>query len=194
MCDQIFNIKKYLLIVVILLNKKHMYYFSSIKDADVFENPALEVGEYTLRPTAKGIVLDSDGNIALLSNGEHSLFPGGGVEEGETYEEAFIRECKEEIGCDVGVLYSIGDAAHFRAVSMKKYETRFFVAKVLGEKGSPTSTAPGELACTISWLAEHEILKILEEQLPYIRIDDYAAHFNCPTHLEAFKKYLGMKK
>ncbi len=171
-----------------------MEYFSIIKDVDVFKNPIMEVGEYTLRPTAKGIVLDSDGNIALLSNGEHSLFPGGGVEEGEAYEEAFIRECKEEIGCDVGVLYSIGDAVHFRANGMKKYETRFFVAKVLGEKGYPTTTASGELACTISWLTEAEIFKILEEQMPYIRADDYAAHFNCPTHLEAFKKYLGMKK
>lgn len=171
-----------------------MEYFSTITDVDVFENPIVEVGEYTMRPTAKGIVVDADGNIALLSNGEHSLFPGGGVEEGETYEEAFIRECKEEIGCDVEVLDTIGDAVHFRANSMKKYEIRFFVAKVLGEKGVPTSTAPGELACAISWLTETKILRILEEQMLHIRADDYAAHFNCPTHLEAFNKYLGMKK
>ncbi len=33
--------------------------FLIIKDADVFENPTMEMGEYTIRPTAKGIVLDS---------------------------------------------------------------------------------------------------------------------------------------
>jgi 8-oxo-dGTP diphosphatase len=171
-----------------------MDYFSIIKDADVFENPDEEPKKYKERPTAKGIVLDSDGKIALLSNGEHSLFPGGGVDEGETFEEAFIRECKEEIGCDIEVLYPIGNAYQYRAKNMTKYDVLFFVGCVIGQKGIPTSTSPGELACTISWLSEVEILKILEEQIPHIREDDYAAHFNCPTHLVAFRKYLGMKK
>ena len=171
-----------------------MDYFSILKDADVFESPFDEPKEYKVRPTAKGIVLDGDGRIALLSNGEHSLFPGGGVDDGETYEEAFIRECKEEIGCNVEVLRPIGNACHFRAKSKTKYDIHFFVGEAVGGKGVPTSISPGELACTISWLTEGEVLKILEDQMPHIRPGDYAAHFNCPTHLEAFKRYLEMKK
>lgn len=110
-----------------------MGYFSIIKDADIFENPGEEPKEYTVRPTAKGIVLDNDGKIALLSNGEHSLFPGGGVDKGETYEQAFIRECKEEIGCDIEVLHAIGNAMHMRGKSMMKYEVHFFVGRVVGK-------------------------------------------------------------
>lgn len=170
-----------------------MDYFSIIKDADVFENPGEEPKNYKVRPTAKGIVLDSDGHIALLSNGEHSLFPGGGVDDGETFEEAFIRECKEEIGCDVAIISHIGNACHFRAKNMTKYDVHFFVGKVVGEKGTPTTREAGELACTINWLTKEEVLTTLEEQMHTMRDDDYPAHFNCPTHLAMFKKYLEEK-
>ena len=42
-----------------------MDYFSIIKDSDIFEYPTEEPLEYSIRPTAKGIVIDSDGNIGL---------------------------------------------------------------------------------------------------------------------------------
>ncbi len=171
-----------------------MEYFSIIKDSDIFENPVAEPEVYTVRPTAKGIVIDNESKIALLSNGEHSLFPGGGVEEGESFEEAFIRECKEEIGCDVEIVSHIGDALQFRAKSTAKYDVHFFVGHVAGEKGSPTTTEVGELACVLNWLTPDEVLAVLEEQMNTIREDDYPAHFNCPTHLTVFKKYLDEKK
>lgn len=171
-----------------------MEYFSVIKDSDVFENPAAEPEEYKIRPTAKGIVLDGDGRIALLSNGEHSLFPGGGVDVGETFEEAFIRECKEEIGCDVEIISTVGEACQFRAKNATKYEVHFFIGRVIGEKDIPTTTQAGELACTIDWLPEADVLNVLEAQMETKREDDYPAHFNCPTHLAVFKKYLEEKK
>ena len=133
-------------------------------------------------------------NIALLSNGEHGLFPGGGVEVGESYEQAFIRESKEEIGCDVEILSTIGKALQVRAKNQKKYEVMFFVGKVIGEKGKPTTREGGELACTLHWLNEGGVLQTLQEQIKTIRKDDYTAHFNCPTHLTVFKKYLAEKK
>lgn len=167
-----------------------MDYLLILKDSDVFKNPVAEPEEYKVRPTAKGIVLDSDGKIALLSNGEHSLFPGGGVEDGETFEEAFIRECKEEIGCDIEVLRLLGNVYQFRAKGAAKYDVHFFVGRVIGEKGTPTTTQAGELACVINWLTNDEVLKTLDEQMHTIREDDYPAHFNCPTHLAVFMKYM----
>jgi 8-oxo-dGTP pyrophosphatase MutT (NUDIX family) len=134
--------------------------------------------------------MDTEGKIALLSNGEHSLFPGGGVDEGETFEKAFIRECKEEIGCDIEIVSHIGDALQFRAKNKTKYDVHFYLGRVVGEKGTSTTTEAGELACTISWHTPDEVLKVLKEQMSTIREDDYPAHFNCPTHLVVFKKYL----
>ena len=167
-----------------------MEYFSIVKETDLFEGVVEEPVEYKLRPTAKGIVLDEHGRVALLSNGEHSLFPGGGVEKGETYEEAFIRECIEEIGCKVGNIQELGSALQYSASIAMEYQVTFFIATVSGEKGTPTTKEVGELACVLSWVAPEEVTRILEDQIPFIRKDDYRAHFNCRTHLAAWNLYL----
>jgi len=60
------------------------------------------------RPRAAAIIVNGD-EIALIKR-EHSkrgklyyLFPGGGLEHGETYEEAVVREVLEETGLEVAV-------------------------------------------------------------------------------------------
>jgi len=171
-----------------------MEYFSAIKDADIFENPVPEPKEYIDRPTVKGVVIDKEGDIALLHARGHALFPGGGIEQEETEEEAFKRECMEEIGCDVEIDAVIGKALQFRAEDAKKYEVYFFVARVIGEKGKPTTLNQGELDLTLTWDSKEEVKTLLENQPNTVPKDDYPLQFNCRTHLAAFKKYLEMSK
>jgi len=54
---------------------------------------------HSKRPSARGIIV-RDGKLALIHNGkrDYYMFPGGGIEEGESHEEALIREVKEESG------------------------------------------------------------------------------------------------
>lgn len=167
-----------------------MEHFSTVKDADIFPDSAVEMKEYTVRPTSKGIVMDSNGNIALLTARGHGLFPGGGIEMGETKEEAFIRECREEIGCDVMITSYLGQFDQYRAQDKKKYEVHFFVADVIGEKGAPTSTEAGELACILTWEKKDAVTDILQEQLHTIPPGEYPSQFNCRTHLGAWRKFL----
>ncbi len=51
------------------------------------------------------VVIVDDGRVALIkrvrAGRRYYLFPGGGVEEGETPEQAAIREAREELGVDV---------------------------------------------------------------------------------------------
>jgi ADP-ribose pyrophosphatase YjhB (NUDIX family) len=50
------------------------------------------------------VLINENGNICLVSRkNDHNDFglPGGKVDEGETYEEAAIREVKEETGLDI---------------------------------------------------------------------------------------------
>ncbi|HIJ98617.1 TPA: NUDIX hydrolase [archaeon] len=57
-----------------------------------------------------GCVIIANGKLLVLWKNEHGHYelPGGKVKEGETLEEAAIRETKEEIGCDVELLKYAG--------------------------------------------------------------------------------------
>ena len=50
-------------------------------------------------------VIIKNGNVLLIRrtkpNHQYYILPGGGVEEGETVVQAFVREAKEELGIDV---------------------------------------------------------------------------------------------
>ena len=54
---------------------------------------------HDLRPTVRGII-EKDGKLGLIyeAEGDSYGFPGGGIEKGETYEEALLREVEEETG------------------------------------------------------------------------------------------------
>ena len=54
---------------------------------------------HSTRPSVRAII-KRDGKLALVHNGkfDYYMFPGGGIEEGESQEEALIREVKEESG------------------------------------------------------------------------------------------------
>lgn len=173
-----------------------MEYFSVTKDSDIFENESGEIHEeeYVPRPTVKGLVFDTHGNICVYTIHGRTLFPGGGVEGDETAEQAFIRECKEEIGCDIKIASTLGKAIEYRKRPGKKYEITFFIAKVVGEKGAPTTTQIDEVGIKIDWLPAEEIHSILEKQIHALAKDVYMPYFACRTHLAAFKKYLEMKK
>lgn len=172
-----------------------MNYFHSIKDSDIFDNPLPEPNEYIPRPTVKGIVVDDEGKIALLRGLTHSLFPGGGVEEGESLENAFIRECIEEIGCRVEIGSTLGTALQLRSKDNRKFDTHFFIAKIIGEKGIATTVQEDEQGLPTDWLSKEEVLDLLKKQVENLTTDEkykevYQPHFNCRTHLAAFKKYL----
>jgi 8-oxo-dGTP diphosphatase len=65
---------------------------------------------------------------------EHWIFPGGGVEFGETIEEAAKREIKEELGIDVRIKEFLG----FKEIIRPQFDYHtvifFFMVETLNEK------------------------------------------------------------
>lgn len=163
--------------------------FITIKDSDIFEDPLEEPKEYVTRPTAKGLVFDADGNMALIEARDHYGLPGGGVESGENFEQALMREIDEEIGCKINIVSIVCNTEQYRAEDAKKYETTYFIAKVVGEKGMQTSEQEDEQNKEILWLTKETALKILKEQINTTPKDNYPAQFNIRTHLAAVEKY-----
>ncbi|MBU1082986.1 NUDIX domain-containing protein [Patescibacteria group bacterium] len=78
----------------------------------------------TYRLSSHAVITDKDGRVLLLyatyKNGSWGL-PGGGVDPGETVEQTLHRECLEELGSKIKILYLSGIYYH------KKYNSHVFV-------------------------------------------------------------------
>ena len=69
----------------------------------------------TYRLSSHAVITNSDGQVLLLkaNYGEKSWgLPGGALDKGETIHHALIRECHEELNCDVQIAYLSGVYYH----------------------------------------------------------------------------------
>jgi 8-oxo-dGTP diphosphatase len=90
---------------------------SAVRDTWILPeySPALQAGDYTKRKKSPQdhwgvrVILIRDDHVIVVQHHEKKsgrafwLFPGGGVETGETVMEAGVREVKEETGLDVRI-------------------------------------------------------------------------------------------
>ena len=83
-----------------------------------------------------GIVLIQDGKVALIERHraglDYFVFPGGGVDEGESPEQAAVREAMEELGVDVAIKQKIAEVS----LGPKSRQVYFLVEQVGGEFGT----------------------------------------------------------
>ena len=87
--------------------------------------------------TRAGIILIENDKVALIERHraglDYYVFPGGGMDEGETPEEAAVREAFEELGVEVAVRQKIA-IVHFNHST----QVYFLVEREGGEFGSGT--------------------------------------------------------
>jgi 8-oxo-dGTP diphosphatase len=83
-----------------------------------------------------GIVLIQDGKVALIERHRAGLnyfvFPGGGVDDGESPEQAAVREAMEELGIEVAIKQKIAEVR----LGHKSRQVYFLVEQTGGEFGT----------------------------------------------------------
>jgi len=85
-----------------------------------------------------GIVLIKENKVALIERHraglDYFVFPGGGMDEGETPEQAAIRETLEELGIEVVIKQKVAEIT----LGPKSRQIYFLVEHVSGEFGTGT--------------------------------------------------------
>ena len=83
-----------------------------------------------------GIVLIKDNKVALIERHRAGLhyfvFPGGGVDEDESPEQAAIREAMEELGIEVAIKQKVAEVQ----IGRKSRQVYFLVEQIGGEFGT----------------------------------------------------------
>lgn len=83
-----------------------------------------------------GIVLIQEGRVALIERHraglDYFVFPGGGVDEGESPEQAAVREAMEELGIEVAIKQRIAEIQ----LGQQSRQLYFLVEQTGGEFGT----------------------------------------------------------
>lgn len=136
---------------------------------DVHDNKTeVSVDRLTFRPSVYAVLI-KDGKVLLSKQFDGYDFPGGGVDLGETLEEACVREVREETGIEARVLRPVYCGTSFFDPShSEKYKGQYWQAILVYLAVEMTG---GELS-TDHLTEEEKTYAEIAEWVPLDRIDD----------------------
>lgn len=130
----------------------------------------------TIRYGARGIVEEKDGRIAVIykKNKNEYKLPGGGVDKGEDFKEAFKRECVEEIGCIIENVEYFFDIEEDHINDNFKQISKVYIAKVKEKLESNNLTEQEkEEGLEYLWLDKKEALEKMKECIKNLKGSKY---------------------
>ncbi len=151
------------------------------------ENPTEPV-DYEERKTAKGVIVDDNGNTAILS----SYLIGGGVENGESYEEALHREAMEEAGMKIEIIKPLGEVIGYRDALKRKYLAKGYLCKYLEIVSAPTTNDTEERGQILIWKKPHEAIARFESEIDYLKTEDKSLYKGDEYQSKLFNRQMSL--
>ena len=148
-----------------------------ITDSDFFGGDSV-FSDLISRQGSRGVLVDNELNVAMLFMSQLNLYklPGGGVEEGEDKEEAFLREIKEETGFDSEIIHELGYIEEHKNRNHFMQRSYCYIAKTLGNSAATMlSDNEIELGLQAKWM--HLKAAIQEMNHSAHSCDDYSTKF-----------------
>ncbi len=145
--------------------------------------------EYQLRKSARVILINEDGKMATqyLKKYTYHKLPGGGINAGESIEEALKREVKEEVGCNCEVVRPVGMTIEYRNKYNLLHISYCYEARIIGEVGNP-ELEENELeeGHETLWLSPAEVLEKMKHDKP----GKFDGHFILKREMSFLEEYL----
>lgn len=146
-----------------------------IKDSDIgYENIILN--NPVTRYASRGIVYNKENKIAIFNKVNKNEFklPGGGLEKGETFKEAFIREVKEETGCLLNSIREIGYVEEHKSHSNFKQISKVFIGQCVNLNIDLNLTDKEEdEGGKVVWMEIEEALDSMKNSLGNLKASKY---------------------
>lgn len=148
-----------------------------ITDYDCIDGEPHQLHEVSRR-AARGVLFDQEGLVAMmeLTTLELIKLPGGGIDDGEEPETAFLREVQEETGYQAVILQSLGyiDEHKFRNLFLQR--SYCYTASLASSKGETSLTSDErQLGMQVSWMKPDEAVETIRRLL--VACEDYSCRF-----------------
>jgi len=124
---------------------------------------------YQLRKAVRAVLLNDKQQVALInvSKNKYHKLPGGGVDEGESLEQALKREVMEEVGYEMELKEGIGVIVEYRNDNDRLQISYCYIADVTGGDGV-NNLEQDEIddGFQTMWVDIDEAIKLLEQDKP----------------------------